>query len=139
MTEPTSPGSDDLPSAVPARSRWSRLPLIWVLPAVVILAGAFVVIHEKLAQGTSVEIRFHNAEDLEANKTKIRYKEVEIGDVRDIHVSKDRKEVDVTAIIHRDASEYLRSEEHTSELQSPDHLVCRLLLEKKKDIGLQQS
>src|SRR5258708_36017390 len=27
---------------------------------------------------------------------------------------------------------YRRSEEHTSELQSPDHLVCRLLLEKKK-------
>src|SRR5258708_26162667 len=27
-----------------------------------------------------------------------------------------------------------RSEEHTSELQSPDHLVCRLLLEKKKKI-----
>src|SRR5258708_17570509 len=27
-----------------------------------------------------------------------------------------------------------RSEEHTSELQSPDHLVCRLLLEKKKTI-----
>src|SRR5947208_4912397 len=26
----------------------------------------------------------------------------------------------------------IRSEEHTSELQSPDHLVCRLLLEKKK-------
>src|SRR5258708_27770350 len=30
------------------------------------------------------------------------------------------------------AREQLRSEEHTSELQSPDHLVCRLLLEKKK-------
>src|SRR5258708_30832605 len=28
-----------------------------------------------------------------------------------------------------------RSEEHTSELQSPDHLVCRLLLEKKKHIN----
>src|SRR5258708_31936746 len=28
-----------------------------------------------------------------------------------------------------------RSEEHTSELQSPDHLVCRLLLEKKKKKG----
>src|SRR5947208_16968271 len=28
-----------------------------------------------------------------------------------------------------------RSEEHTSELQSPDHLVCRLLLEKKKSPG----
>src|SRR5258708_15362132 len=32
----------------------------------------------------------------------------------------------------RDLYEYDRSEEHTSELQSPDHLVCRLLLEKKK-------
>src|SRR5258708_22396495 len=107
MTEPPIPDLDDLPSAVPARSRWSRLPLIWILPAVVILAGAFVVIHEILIQGTSIEIRFHNAEDLEANKTKIRYKDVEIGDVRDIHVSKDRKEVIVTALIHRDASEYL--------------------------------
>src|SRR5258708_29336149 len=29
-------------------------------------------------------------------------------------------------------AEHARSEEHTSELQSPDHLVCRLLLEKKK-------
>src|SRR5258708_15214870 len=29
----------------------------------------------------------------------------------------------------------LRSEEHTSELQSPDHLVCRLLLEKKKKLN----
>src|SRR5258708_22028286 len=29
-----------------------------------------------------------------------------------------------------------RSEEHTSELQSPDHLVCRLLLEKKKKKSL---
>src|SRR5690348_17491969 len=29
----------------------------------------------------------------------------------------------------------IRSEEHTSELQSPVHLVCRLLLEKKKQLG----
>src|SRR5260363_19506 len=34
-------------------------------------------------------------------------------------------------IVHRRAR-VGRSEEHTSELQSPDHLVCRLLLEKKK-------
>src|SRR5258708_25249741 len=32
----------------------------------------------------------------------------------------------------------LRSEEHTSELQSPDHLVCRLLLEKKKERYIQK-
>src|SRR5258708_27365554 len=34
----------------------------------------------------------------------------------------------ITEIVDRS-----RSEEHTSELQSPDHLVCRLLLEKKKN------
>ena len=32
-----------------------------------------------------------------------------------------------------------RSEEHTSELQSPDHLVCRLLLEKKKETQQHES
>src|SRR5438552_4523724 len=32
-----------------------------------------------------------------------------------------------------------RSEEHTSELQSPDHLVCRLLLEKKKKKSIHAS
>src|SRR5258708_30415841 len=32
-----------------------------------------------------------------------------------------------------------RSEEHTSELQSPDHLVCRLLLEKKKNTATTDS
>src|SRR5258708_16021723 len=38
------------------------------------------------------------------------------------------------------AADGARSEEHTSELQSPDHLVCRLLLEKKKkknDVSLE--
>src|SRR5258708_29544040 len=33
------------------------------------------------------------------------------------------------------ASVHVRSEEHTSELQSPDHLVCRLLLEKKNKLS----
>jgi paraquat-inducible protein B len=108
MNDAPGPGSlDDLPAAVPARSAWGRLPLVWILPAVVILAGGFVVIREKLAQGTSIEIRFENAEGLETNKTKVRYKDVEIGEVRDIRVGADRKEVIVTADIHRNAKSYL--------------------------------
>src|SRR5207244_12135991 len=41
---------------------------------------------------------------------------------------------DLGFLLHRFflSSHASRSEEHTSELQSPDHLVCRLLLEKKK-------
>src|SRR5947208_13285220 len=42
------------------------------------------------------------------------------------------KHVKVLRAIERCRTAALRSEEHTSELQSPDHLVCRLLLEKKK-------
>src|SRR5258708_14310593 len=41
------------------------------------------------------------------------------------------------ADLPRDLQRTARSEEHTSELQSPDHLVCRLLLEKKK-LGKEQ-
>src|SRR5258708_11094000 len=36
-------------------------------------------------------------------------------------------------------SALIRSEEHTSELQSPDHLVCRLLLEKKKSVHFKEN
>src|SRR5258708_20572525 len=43
-----------------------------------------------------------------------------------------RHKLTVTELIHR-------SEEHTSELQSPDHLVCRLLLEKKKKQIIKQN
>src|SRR5258708_16896374 len=39
----------------------------------------------------------------------------------------------VTPVFSRASTSTKRSEEHTSELQSPDHLVCRLLLEKKKN------
>jgi paraquat-inducible protein B len=98
---------DDLPAAVPARTLWGRLPLVWILPAVVVLVGGFVVVREELARGTTIEIRFQNAEGLEASKTKVRYKDVEIGEVSDIRVGEDRKEVIVTASIHRSAAAYL--------------------------------
>ncbi len=42
-----------------------------------------------------------------SNKTKVRYKDVEIGEVRDIRVGDDRKKVIVTAAIHRNAQAYL--------------------------------
>src|SRR5258708_26522346 len=40
---------------------------------------------------------------------------------------------DLQEFSYRSARITTRSEEHTSELQSPDHLVCRLLLEKKEE------
>ena len=106
MTDPR-PAPDDLPEAVPDKPRRSRVPLVWILPVVVVIVGAFVVIQQKLAQGPSIDISFLDADGLEANKTKIRYKDVEIGDVAEIHVAKDRKSVIVSARLHRDANDYL--------------------------------
>src|SRR5690348_17561797 len=42
--------------------------------------------------------------------------------------------LDEEAVVRAGERRAVRSEEHTSELQSPVHLVCRLLLEKKKKI-----
>src|SRR3989442_12056606 len=43
--------------------------------------------------------------------------------------------VALMGILGREAYNFDRSEEHTSELQSRPHLVCRLLLEKKNELG----
>jgi paraquat-inducible protein B len=101
------PPEDELPSAIPDARRRVRLPYVWILPIIVVIAGVFVAVREKLAEGTSIEITFHTADDLEPNKTKISYKAVEIGEVKEIHVSKDRKEVVVEARIHRNSTDYL--------------------------------
>src|SRR5438034_1675347 len=58
------------------------------------------------------------------------------GSTRDLGVVKHRRQVaGLHLLLHVDGRlEALRSEEHTSELQSHSDLVCRLLLEKKKEL-----
>src|SRR5690348_17822740 len=58
-----------------------------------------------------------------------------IARTRSSALAADRRNAETTAAMGMEAAlsgRWLRSEEHTSELQSPVHLVCRLLLEKKK-------
>src|SRR5258708_31645895 len=52
-------------------------------------------------------------------------------------VAQDR--IGYAALFFLDQLDRFRSEEHTSELQSPDHLVCRLLLEKKKKYKIRET
>src|SRR5438876_2421879 len=57
---------------------------------------------------------------------------VAVSDKINDQVAKIGEKVQLTRFERVDELNFLRSEEHTSELQSPVHLVCRLLLEKKK-------
>ncbi len=107
MSESGLPPLEELPQAQPDPPRSRRLPLVWILPATVAVLAALVVIQQRLAQGPTIEIGFRTVEGLEPNKTKIRYRDVEIGEVTAIHVASDRKQVMVTARIHRDARDYL--------------------------------
>jgi paraquat-inducible protein B len=107
MSDTPLPPTDDLPEAVPDPTRRKRLPFAFLLPAIVIVVAGIVVIQQQAGARTQHRHQFLSADGLEVNKTKIRYKDVDIGDVTDIHVSKDRKKVVVTARMHRDASDYL--------------------------------
>src|SRR5207244_13210577 len=61
----------------------------------------------------------------------------QLDSLRDLVADMNAGKVDLLVIVsgnpvYTAPADLTRSEEHTSELQSPDHLVCRLLLEKKK-------
>src|SRR5258708_18379683 len=69
------------------------------------------------------------------SRTLLKIRSADIAAKKHLH-SQRREKIRADAIPLNVFSEFfpdVRSEEHTSELQSPDHLVCRLLLEKKKN------
>src|SRR2546429_5177732 len=71
--------------------------------------------------------RSSGVHDVDAARAQAGYQQVAALDVRVRRVGAERRAAGVPA-------EVVRSEEHTSELQSRLHLVCRLLLEKKKHV-----
>ena len=75
----------------------SRLSLVWVIPIVAALVGAWLTFHTFSQRGPAVTIIFESAEGLEAGKTKVKYKDVEIGAVESIELSEDLSHVIVTA------------------------------------------
>src|SRR5207244_13562701 len=67
--------------------------------------------------------------EAEPRWSNVRYPSIDYQDI--IYYAAPKQKKALTSLDEVDPE--LRSEEHTSELQSPDHLVCRLLLEKKKN------
>lgn len=108
MPEPVLPPSlGDLPEAR-VTARRSRLPqLVWIIPLVAALIGVWLAVHSISQQGPTVVIGFLTAEGLEPGKTRIRYKDVDVGEVKSVAFSADRSRVLVTAQLAKQAENFL--------------------------------
>lgn len=72
-----------------------RPALIWLLPLVTLLVGAWMV-HDRLAdQGPLVSLLFRNAEGIEPKKTRVRYRNLDVGVVEAVHFTQDLSQVRV--------------------------------------------
>src|SRR5690242_20318675 len=91
--------------AVP-RSR-HRVQLVWVVPLVAALIGGWLVVKSILERGPTITVTFDTAEGLEAGKTKIKFKDVELGLVKSVILSDDTKQVIATAEIVKPATRFL--------------------------------
>ena len=104
---PHKPEPPDIPeAAVEPRSR-RPIQLVWLIPLVAALVGGWLAVKAILEKGPVITITFNTAEGLEAGKTKIKYKDVEVGLVKSVTLTSDAKRVVATAELAKDAAPYL--------------------------------
>jgi len=95
---------DDLPEPELRRQhRWS-FSLIWLVPIVAALAGLVLVVRTYFEAGPTITISFETAEGLEAGKTEVRYKNVVVGKVKRITLTRDHTHIIAIVDINKDAS-----------------------------------
>jgi paraquat-inducible protein B len=101
------PDVPDLPAAEPVpRSRW-RMQLVWLVPIVAVLIGGWLATKAVLERGEKISISFKTGEGLEAGKTKLKFKDVDIGVVETVTLAQDRKHVVAKAEVARDVASLL--------------------------------
>jgi len=108
MTEkPQDPERDDIPEAVAAPKRRFSIQLVWLIPIVAAVIGGTLAVKSYLEKGPTITITFKTGEGLEAGKTTIKYKDVEVGTVTDIAIARDLRNVVVTAELKKQTRPYL--------------------------------
>jgi len=105
--EETIEGPRDSDVAEAVVEKRSRPSAVWMIPVVAVLIGAFLVYRTFADQGPKITISFKTASGLEAGKTKIKYKDVEVGLVESIRLTDDFSGVIVTAELVKNATAYL--------------------------------
>jgi len=100
---PQLPDFPEVADAVLERRQNRSSRLIWLIPIVAAIIGLSLAVKSYMERGTVITISFKSGEGLEAGKTKIKYKDVQIGEVKSIAIAKDRSNVVVTAELNREA------------------------------------
>ncbi|WP_431276565.1 intermembrane transport protein PqiB [Variovorax ureilyticus] len=97
--------------AVAKRRNW--LPsLIWLIPIVAALVGVTLVVRLLMERGPEIVLTFRTAEGLEAGKTAVKYKDVQIGTVQNIRLAHDRSHVRVLVQLKKEASGFTAKDTH---------------------------
>lgn len=81
--------------------------LVWLIPLVTALIGGWLIFKTISEKGPQIEISFKTAEGIEAGKTRIKYKEIEIGMVESVHFSKDFSHIILKADMEKGAAAFL--------------------------------
>ncbi len=97
----------DTAASVTERRRISK---IWIVPIIAVLLGAWMVYFTFATQGPKVTVVFDTAEGIEAGKTKIKARSVEVGLVESVTLGEDLESVDVVARLERNALPLLRED-----------------------------
>lgn len=84
-----------------------RFSITWLMPLIAALIAGWLVYTTLASKGPTITISFLNGEGLETEKTKIKYKDVELGIVKDLAISKDLNSVIVTAEMRSGTEKYL--------------------------------
>jgi paraquat-inducible protein B len=101
---PTPTLPDALPTPQVQRRNRLRLSMVWLVPLLAVLMGAGLFLRHLQATGPEIVIEFRTAEGLEAGKTEVRYKEVSVGRVSQVALSKDSQRVLVTVQLAKGAA-----------------------------------
>ncbi|HEY5733504.1 MAG TPA: MlaD family protein, partial [Gammaproteobacteria bacterium] len=92
----------------PEVSHRRSFSLVWLIPILTILIGGWLTVKTLSEQGPEVTISFKTADGIEAGKTKIKFKNVEIGVVDSVQFSDDFSHVLLTAKFHYGTESFLR-------------------------------
>jgi len=99
------PPQDDLPQPAVRKSKLG-FSLIWLVPIIAALVGISLLVSHFMSAGPQISVTFLTAEGIEANKTQVKYKNVVIGKVTTMRLSKDRSHITVAIELDKSASAF---------------------------------